>query len=108
MKVIKLIVKDTVEKSKPNQFEKFINKIFGDSEESKKINQVDYWYLEIQEETGKVYREIGFNESKEPVVLFPSNENPHGFWADSPVTINLSEFELIPNSDFEAVWKDLN
>ena|SRR5690606_34315628 len=106
MSFIKLILKDTVEKTKISLFERFIDKLFK-TKNDYKIDQVEYWYLEIKDGTGEVKREIGFNNLSEPIISFPSNENPYGFWADSPITLKVSEFEKIETIEFEAIWKNL-
>lgn len=108
MKFIKLIVTEVVEKEESNWFDRMLAKLLGTSSEARKIERVDYWYLEVDVETGKVQREIGFIGSGEPIIFFPSEHNHYGFWADSPSPIEFEEYEQISTREFDQIWQQLN
>ena len=71
------------------------------------MNNVHYWQLEIGDDK-RVKKEIGFNQNDKPVVYFPNKDNPYGFFGDSPVSFEISEWETVDMFEFMSVWRELN
>ncbi|MDH3976747.1 MAG: hypothetical protein OEV42_20990 [Deltaproteobacteria bacterium] len=64
---------------------------------------VNWWYLEIDDYTKKVNREIGLDKDKNPIVLAPWGCN-YGLWVDSVAALERIEFEETTETDFEEKW----
>lgn len=54
-----------------------------------KIDDVDEWFIEINEETGEPEREIGINNVGQTIAIMPFNQN-YGYWTDN--NFNLDDF----------------
>jgi hypothetical protein len=60
--------------------------------------QVELWWIEV-DGGGVPQREIGFDIHGEPIVAAPFGRN-HGFWTDSPVTIDVAEHDAVDAAAF--------
>ncbi len=61
------------------------------------------WLLEIDEATGLVQREIGLDESGEPIVIAPYRENI-GFWTNAGEPLDWHGMVRLRAAEFETKW----
>lgn len=73
-----------------------------------KIEQVKYWMIECDNESGIPEREIGLDENKYVIVKMPYNNN-YGYWIDNNLLLNdfKKEFKtsFISKVLFESKWE---
>ena len=63
---------------------------------------VRLWWVEVDEQ-GVPQREVGFGESRSVVCIGPLQGN-YGFWTDSPVVLNPTEYEAVPQEAFDRAY----
>ncbi|MEZ7509126.1 hypothetical protein QO190_08055 [Cloacibacterium sp. Arc13] len=100
------------EKSKSNIFFDLLEKIawkilpLANPDFDSKIHDTNIWLIEFDNDNIPV-REIGMNNSQEPIMIMPY-ENNFGFWTDNNLILqdfkNGFEFEKISKSEFEKNW----
>jgi hypothetical protein len=72
-----------------------------------KIDDVDEWLIEINEETGEPERELGINNTGQTIAIMPFNQN-YGYWTD--LNLNLDDFledfnaTSIESKEFNNRW----
>ncbi len=93
-KILASILKTFIPKANPN---------FDD-----KINEVRYWLIECDSETGIPEREIGLDKEKHILVKMP-NPNNYGYWTDNSLLLNdfKKHFVVsqISKEHFEQNWR---
>jgi hypothetical protein len=76
----------------------------------KEIEDVEFWLVECDKETGIVEREIGLDKENQVILKMPFNEN-YGFWIDNNLLLNdfKNHFEVseISKESFEQNWNKL-
>lgn len=70
---------------------------------NKHLDNIDYWYIEVNAE-GVPIREIGFEAVNRALLFAPTTKN-RGFWTDSNVTLNKSEYENISQDIFDDIFE---
>jgi hypothetical protein len=64
--------------------------------------RVSNWWVEI-DAAGVPQRELGFDAAGKTIVAGPIGQNM-GFWTDSRMVFDASEYKVIPNDEFESAW----
>ena len=70
------------------------------------VDNVRYWHIEIDNDTGQADREIGFDDFDKPIVFAPTNRN-YGLWTDSDRIFSIRDYELIDEMIFDQLWNSL-
>jgi len=102
-------VKSLLKKALINGLTKVIPMANPDFED--KIDNVKYWLLELEIETGIPQKEVGIDASDKVIMVMPFKNN-YGYWTDN--NLLLKDFkELFNTSDiskeiFEQHWKILD
>lgn len=100
------LIKSSLKKALINVLTKVIPKANPDFED--RIDDVKYWLVEVDNDTGIPQREIGFDEKDEVIMIMPYKDN-YGFWTDSNVllTDNTEHFSTseIGKENFERYWE---
>lgn len=73
----------------------------------KRIQDVSYWYLEVDMHSKYAQREIGFDNSDVPILHAPTEAN-YGFWTDSENVFEFNDCEIIDKASFNKLWVALN
>ncbi len=65
---------------------------------------VRLWWLEVDGESGRLVREIGFNENGSQIVAGPFKGN-YGLLVDSPMSVaDIQNCEQIAEKEFREMW----
>lgn len=72
----------------------------------RQLEQVDYWYIEIETETGIPQREIGFDILNSAILFGPTDRN-YGFWTESNMTFDINQHPSIAAEVFNDVFEAL-
>ncbi|MCL9770154.1 hypothetical protein NAT47_06975 [Flavobacterium sp. HXWNR69] len=92
-----------------NVLSKIIPKANPDFE--KYIDDVEYWILECETESGIPIREIGIDKNEKVILKMPF-KNDYGYWIDNYFLLNdfVNKFNAveIEKKDFEANWEKIN
>lgn len=67
-----------------------------------KMHLVREWLIEF-DENGMPYREIGLNQTGEPILAGPDERN-YGFWLDADLTLKDFEGKEISKDEFMKIW----
>jgi hypothetical protein len=82
------------------------NPHFGDF-----IDDVVYWILECETDSGIPNREIGIDKNEKVILKMPF-KNDYGYWIDNSFKLNdfINKFNAveIEKKDFEANWGKIN
>jgi hypothetical protein len=82
----------------------------GNPDFDKQIDNVEYWLLECEIESGIPEREIGIDKNGNVIVKMPFKDN-YGYWTDNSLKFNdfIEEFKAteIEKREFEINWKNL-
>ena len=70
------------------------------------VNNVRHWHIEIDNDTGRAEREIGFDDCDKPIVFAPTNRNL-GLWTDSDRIFSVEDYELVDKRIFNELWYSL-
>jgi hypothetical protein len=75
------------------------------------IDDVEYWILECETESGIPTREIGIDKNEKVILKMPF-KNDYGYWIDNNFLLNdfVNKFNAveIEKKDFEANWEKIN
>ena len=66
------------------------------------LKYVDYWYIEVDTNSGAPQREIGFDITNRAILFAPTDKN-YGLWTDSQVQID----ELVKTTETSFVDKEI-
>ena len=82
------------------------NPLFGEF-----IDDVEYWILECESESGIPNREIGIDKNDNVILKMPF-KNDYGYWVDNNFLFNdfVNKFNAveIEKKDFEENWAKIN
>lgn len=67
------------------------------------FDSVKYWFVEVDNTTGRAEREIGFSGLNKPIVFAPTNRNL-GMWTDSDRVFTLSDYQQVDDIEFDKLW----
>lgn len=70
------------------------------------LDKIDYWYIEIEIETGIPQREIGFDILNRAILFGPTDRN-YGFWTDSNMTFDINQYPGIDDEVFNDIFEAL-
>lgn len=74
------------------------------------LKYVDYWYIEVDTNSGAPQREIGFDITNRAILFAPTDKN-HGLWTDSPVQIDelvkIRETSFVDKEIFNDIFESL-
>ena len=76
----------------------------GNPDFEARYDSVVRWLLEVDEQTGRVLREVGLDELAVPIAIAPLRENI-GFWTRSKEPLQWQGMLRIRESVFEAEWE---
>jgi hypothetical protein len=64
-----------------------------------------YWWIEVDDNSGIAEREISFDAMDTPIVIGPVANGFRGFWVDSFAAFaDPQKWERVPEEEFVAVW----
>lgn len=69
----------------------------------KRLVEVAYWLIEVDDDTGRAEREIGFDTFNNPILCAPTHQNL-GMWTDSERLFTKTEHEVIEAQKFDLLW----
>ncbi len=69
-------------------------------------DEVAYWLIEVDEETGRAERKIAFNAIGKPILHAPTDRNL-GLWTDSDRVFAEGEYEVRTTHEFNQLWVEL-
>jgi hypothetical protein len=94
-------------------FEKSVNKVLktilpnANPDFDDKIDDVDEWLVEINEETAMPEREIGINNNGQTIMVMPFGKN-YGYWTDNNLKLDdfveLFKAKRIAGKEFNDRW----
>jgi hypothetical protein len=100
------LIKSVLKKTLISVLTTIIPKANPDFEE--KIENVKYWLVELESETGIPQREIGIDAGNKVIMIMPYKNN-YGYWTDNNLLLddfkehfNVSE---ISKENFEQLWE---
>jgi len=103
------LIKSSFKKALVSVLTKFIPKANPDFED--KIDEVQYWLVECNNDTGIPEREIGLDKNRQVILKMPFKDN-YGYWTDNNLLLNdfkehfvVSE---ISKESFEQSWERLD
>ncbi|MFD1467268.1 hypothetical protein ACFQ48_03450 [Hymenobacter caeli] len=70
------------------------------------VDDVRYWHIEIDNDTRRAEREIGFDGFDKPIVFGPTNRNL-GLWTDSDRLFSIIDYQLVDGNEFDNLWNSL-
>jgi len=70
------------------------------------LDNIDYWYIEIEIEKGIPQREIGFDIWNRAILFGPTDRN-YGFWTDSNMTFHSNQHRRIDEEVFNDIFEAL-
>lgn len=83
----------------------------GNPDFDKQIDNVEFWLLECEIESGIPEREIGIDKNGNVIVKMPFKDN-YGYWTDNNLKFNdfIEKFKAteIEKREFEFNWENLN
>ncbi|MDJ0364078.1 hypothetical protein QMK33_02855 [Hymenobacter sp. H14-R3] len=79
----------------------------GSPDYHKKLAEVAYWLIEVEEDTGQAEREIGFDACGKPILYAPSDRNM-GLWTDSGRVFTEAQYEAADTQAFNLLWLALH
>ena len=68
------------------------------------LDNIEYWYIEIDMETGIPQREIGF-DILNSAILFGPTDRKYGFWIDSKMMFDTNQYPIIGAEVFNDIFK---
>lgn len=77
----------------------------------KLIDDVEFWLIECEIESGIPIREIGIDKNENIILKMP-HKNDYGYWTDEDLLLKDFEEKFhaieIQKNDFEESWKKIN
>jgi hypothetical protein len=70
------------------------------------LDNVKYWYIEVDKNSGTPQREIGFDNINRAILFAPTDKN-YGLWTDSPVNFTWTEHTTVDKEVFNDIFEAL-
>ncbi len=70
------------------------------------LNNIRYWYIEVDKSTWTAQREIGFDITNRPILFAPTDRNS-GLWTDSQATFTETDYKTVDRNLFNDIFEAL-